>query len=274
MNNVHNLRVGYDNILKRSGVAISASTAAVGLPASNILHPYRTKIWQGTSNSDETLYIDFGDTYTVQDIFMFNVNVKEMHAYDPDNGLSFGVTGSTNAAHSPVGVGGVIDYSENINTLHYRFTSAQNMYRYWKFDIIWEGGSFGDNPNAEVGYAYMGVAVDLPYSPDVHVNYKDPSSNVYSIDGQRAAFVRSRFRTVDFTIEEGLAPNTTNLVALFDAVGFSTDFVLSLDPLATAFALYPDAYYDYVMYGRLTNWNMQHVADGAYRVTVSFEEAR
>jgi hypothetical protein len=187
------------------------------------------------------------------------------------------VLAATNAAFAPTAVTAPIKNIHDGYPIAVHSFSSNQLYRYWRISVNVSAGYFDA---AEIGYIYMGVSTDVDYLPTFRIGYQDPSKSVYSISGQRAAFVRDKYRTVS------LATSDLEDMDLHDAIEAGSsqheDFILMLDPAGDqlGYGTLPgitgplEGVLRYTLYGHITRYNMQHRTFGASRATINFEEAR
>jgi len=132
--------IGYDNYLYR-GAAVSASSQAVGFPASSVTNPLTYERWLANpSDSDPTLTIDIGAQQDINYIGIgaHNIVGDVVVESSPDGSTWSVVTGGT----SPAGRSRAMMFIFNAVTA-----------RYWKIKL---------GAAAEIGVVYIGRVLEMP----------------------------------------------------------------------------------------------------------------
>jgi hypothetical protein len=253
----HTARFCYSNVLTTGAVSITSSSDTTSLPDDNVTHPWRTKVWRATNNSLEWVQFNLPSAQAVQQVAIFNHNFTA--------GATVTLLGATNADFSPTAL--TTPLTNNATSILHNYSSPET-YQYWRLQI--EDSTNADN--VEVGFAFLGEYVEFDYRPGFRYQVIDPSESVFSDGGQRASYVKDKYRAVGFNL--GDHDTLNDLENIIQTVGFNTDFVLMLDPDGVAFDNIPDGLYRFTLYGSLVNWEHDHRMAGVFNTPVGFEEAR
>src|SRR3990172_264300 len=67
------MRILYRNLIDASDVTIAASSEGSDLPAVNVAHPFRSRVWRtGTSIANEWIKFDLGSAMAVQAVILLD----------------------------------------------------------------------------------------------------------------------------------------------------------------------------------------------------------
>lgn len=253
----HTARFCYSNALQLSGVGITASSQGTTTPDDNVTHPWRTKKWQATGNSDEYVQFNLPAAKEVQQVALFNHNFT--------SAATVTILAATNSAFSPTAVT-TSGLTFNSNVLLHAFANGQT-YQYWRVRIQ----DSTNAANVSLGFAYMGPFKEFDYRPGMQYNVIDPSPVVRSWDNQKARYQKTKYRAVGFQIGDHL--DIEDLQNIIETVGLGKDFVLMLDPQNNSFDNITDGLWRFTMYGSLVSWEQNHRMRGVFNTPVGFEEA-
>ena len=67
------MRVFYDNLIDKTGVTITPSSQVSTLPASNLAHEFRKRVWRtGTSTAAENVVFNLGSAKAVTSVILLD----------------------------------------------------------------------------------------------------------------------------------------------------------------------------------------------------------
>lgn len=210
-------RILWDNLIDGSAVAISASSEASDLPATNVAHPHRTKVWRtGTATASEYVRFDLGAAMAVQAAVIINHDLTGSDAVALQGGASAGATTVNQAMTYNAGA-------------MFAVLSAEQTYQHWQIAIT--------KPSAgvtrDVGRVFIGPMIQLISSPDIHairIEWQDETKRDRSLGGVAYSDLREKYRRVRIPLPFLEATEAEALDLAVQYVGIGIPFFIQLDP--------------------------------------------
>ena len=252
-------RFCYVNWVTRPGAGVSGSSQQITLPDDNIQNPQRVRVWEATGNTAEWMQVNLPSALPVDQLVVLDHNWTA--------GATVTLVGSANAGFSPPAI--TIDdipFSSDYGVAAYAVPSTLS-YQYWRL-LVEDSGNADD---IQIGYIFLGPKVDFDYRPGFNFKQPDPSVEVFSDDGQRSLYVRSKYREVRFNIGDEL--DLTKLTGFYRWQG-KRDFILMLDPDNDQFDNVTDGQFSWTMLGSLALMEFNHRTMGVVTAPLKFREAR
>lgn len=215
------MRVLYDNLAIRSATVVTAGSENADLPASNLKHPHRTKVYRtGASVAAEWLKFDLGSAMAVQAVVLLD------HTLTASDTLIKLQGNATDSWGSP-SVDETLTY--NAGTMK-KYLSAAQTYRWWR--VIFTKSAAVET--RDIGGIFLGPYDEYdrgPAQPDgLSIDPEDASVTDYVPGGQSYSDIRDSrdIITIDFPLI--LDTQMDLLRALAAACGTHTPFFVDIDP--------------------------------------------
>lgn len=219
------MRILYDNLIDYSGVTLTESTQASDLPAENVIHPHRAKVWRtGTSGADETLVMDLGSSKAVQAFVVLDHTLTS-----GDSAIKIQGHSSDSWASPSVNV----TLSYNADVIQYYWGASQT-YRYWRF--IFTKSAAG--VTRDVGRIFIGPYYECDSKPSYDslvITPTDMSDSERAISGATYSDQRDIYHdvTCDFDYVDDTQMDYFKTIA--NMCGTHTPLFVDIDPTNMAY---------------------------------------
>ena len=205
-----------------AAAALTAGSAATGLPAANAQHPDRAKVWRSATNTTgQTLDIDLGSSQAVTCVAL--ANHKRIGSGGLVNLRERGTGGSPGA---PTTIAVIPAQDRDTRTASAFFGSVSA--RHWQLQFT--------NPSVvsdyvELGYAHLGTYFEptVNIAVPAEIARPDPSVIVESVDGQATTARRTKFFRGSWAFRNITEAQLDLYRAMWDALGVSGVFFQHLD---------------------------------------------
>jgi len=212
----------YNNLL--DSATLTASSAATGFPASNLQHPFRTKVWRTTGGTPGTanLVIDHGTAKAVNCVALINYT----WASAPGT-LNFeaNATDSWGAPSFSQALTWAATPSANGNKACIIKTFASQTYRYNRLNVAYAPGDW------DLGRMFVGSYFQPTYNYRIEwtQNVVDPSIIARSIGGQDHIDQIEKFREMGFSFLADTQAQWETYQTMINHVGINKDLFISFD---------------------------------------------
>lgn len=251
-------RFMWENRVDLTATTITAGSENTDLPAANVRHPHRTKVYRtGTSAAGEWIKFDFGSAKTVQAVILLDHTLT-------GSDTSIKVQANTSDSWTAPPVDQAMTY--NAGTIAYYFSDLQT-YQWWR--IIFTKSAAGQT--RDIGRVFLGPYYEAVRSfrhGSLKVTPIDLSETDRSLGGQTFSEIKSIYHKVEGEIGNIADAQNTQMAALATACGTHTPWFLSVDNANKP--------YDLLYYGKtekLSTRNEEMILAGAYLWTTSIEFA-
>jgi len=215
-----NTRLLYENLIDLSGVTIAASSEGSDLPASNVAHPFPSRVWRtGTSTAAEWVKFDLGSAKAVGAVVIYNHDLT-------GSDTLIRLQGNSSDSWDTPAVSITLVWAEDV--IKYFLPAAQT-YRYWR--VTFTKSASGET--RDVGRIYLGPVVVLDEDPDYdnyQVEYVDLSESEEALGGQLWTDERGEYRRVQFAYDGAFQSTIDAVFAAYLAVKMGTPFFVNLYP--------------------------------------------
>lgn len=251
------MRLMYSNLVDFSATAITAGSEASDLPASNVQHPHRGKVYRtGTAAAAEWVKFNLGTAQAVQCVILLDHTLTSGDSTIRLQGNATDSWGSPSVDET---------LTFNAGTLA-KFLSAAQTYQWWR--IIFTKASAG--VTRDIGRIFLGPFIECTKSfryGSPEILPVDLSEADRSLGGQTFSDIKPTYDEIKgefYWIDDAQG---TELKALADSVGTHTPFFLSIDPTNKP--------YDLLYYGKFKKLSAMKIeqAGTAYRWSVGYEMA-
>ena len=253
----------FENIF--DAATLTASSEDSDFPASNLQHPFRTKVWRtsGATAGTANLVIDHGSAKAVTAIILANYNWTEAPGtFD----LEFHTSDSWGAPSATVDLTSVFaatpDSFGNRNVILSTFASKS--YRYNRLNIVYSPGAVPTD--WDLGRIFLGTYFEPTYDY-LYEHYErivDPSYIGSSVGGQEHVDEISKYREKEISFVAQTYAQWRLFQDVVNEVGFSKDLFVAFDP-----DNYPN---EMTWYCKMTGFDQ--VKTSGHRVDMSFKESR
>jgi len=251
------VRIFYDNLIDLSATVITAGSEAADLPASNVQHPHRGKVYRtGVSAAAEWIKFDLGSAQAVQAVILLD---HTLTASDTTIKLQGNATDSWGSPS----VDETITFNAGTMVL---YLSAEQTYRWWR--VIFTKSAAGET--RDIGRVFLGPYVECTQSfryGDAEIKPVDLSETDRALGGQTFSEIKPIYNEIKGSFYWIDDTQATLLKSLSDTVGTHTPFFLSIDPTNKG--------YDLLYYGKFKQLSAQKIEHtyGGYKWSVGFEMA-
>lgn len=213
-----NVRLMWQNLIDVAGVTFTPTSEVAGLPASNLAHDLRTKVWRtGTSVAAENVVIDLGVAQSATCVILL------------DHDLTAGDSAIALEANS-ADAWGAPPFSQVLTRvagpISAFFTSAS--YRYWRLKFTKSAAG----QTRQIGRLFIGPHYECERNPQADgfsIKAEDLSVHGKSIGGQRFSDARAQFDTVNLSFNHLSVAQADQFRALEAYCGEFRPFFVSLD---------------------------------------------
>lgn len=220
------MRAIYDNLVDYSGVTITAGTANADLPASNVIHPFLTKVYRtGVSAAAEWIKFDLGAPKAAQSIAVL------AHTLTASDSLIKIQANATDVWTSPS-----VDQAMTFNaTKMIYWFAAEQTYQWWRF--IFTKSAAGET--RDIGRIFIGPYLELEKAPaqgdGIEIEPRDLSVTRETPGGQSYSSARDIQEDVNIGFPLFTEAGTTSFLTYARAVGTHTPHIISIDPTNKAY---------------------------------------
>jgi hypothetical protein len=186
---------------------LAASSAATGLPVTNIAHEMYTKVWRATGCASEWVSFDLGAAPG-------NVTNLVIKGHNFSSAASIRIQADNHSNFGSLDID-IILYPVT-STLFYTWASNQ-AYRYWRITIADAGNTA---TYVEIGRVFLGTHFAPTYDVSSwSFENIDPSGRLTSTGGQLTANLRSKYKTRTYQYACVPASDKDIWETIFDTVG-------------------------------------------------------
>lgn len=185
------MRLFYTNRIDATGVVITATSEVTTLPASNVVHEFREKVWRtGTSVALEAVVFDLGSALAVTGVILLD------HTLTSGDSL-IKLQGHTSDSWGAPAFSQTLTYAADIIAAVF---STQS-YRYWR--VTFTKASAG--VSRDIGRIFIGTYHETEEAPDydgLNITQDDLSREQTTLGGQVYTELQDEFRIVrcDFSM--------------------------------------------------------------------------
>lgn len=214
------MRVLYSNLADLATTVITAATANADLPASNVAHPHRTKVYRtGTSTATEYIDFDLGSAMAVQCVVLLD---HTLTSGDTTIKLQGGATQGATTVNE------TITFNASVMA---KFLSAAQTYRWWR--VAFTKASAG--VYRDIGRIFLGPYDEYalaPAQPDgLKITPVDLSETERALGGQTYSDIQGIYDEIDLDFPGAVSETQSGqMLALARACGTHTPFFVSIDP--------------------------------------------
>lgn len=257
-----NIRFFFENLF--DDATITASSENASFPATNLQHPFRTKVWRtaGATAGTANLVVNHGAAVAVSAVILTNYSWT---AAPGTLNLEFNATDSWGAPSATEALTWVAtpDTYGNPNLIIKVF--AAKTYQYNRLNVVYSPGAVPTD--WDLGNIFLGSYFEpaLNYLPNGREYTADDSMVSLSINGQRHADQLAKYRKKEFGFYFQTAAQWLYFQDLFNTVGVVKPLWIAFD-----YDSYPNAM---TMYGHLTYFEHEH-SPRTHTIEMEFDEAR
>ncbi len=252
-------RILWDN--KFDLATLAASSAAAGLPVTNLQHDWFTRHWRSTGLSNETIDADLLAALDIRAFFAYSHNIRQ--------GADLAIQADAHAGYGSLSVNDVLAITADMVTYNIigKFWAAAQSFRYWR-QLISDDASGHPDGYIREGRVFLGNYSEISFRPSVYPDKQDvdPSQIFQSKNGQKSANVLPKYTRLRYQWD-GLPPaDIAALRTIFAAVGKTKSFFIcwdSDDPIANTL---------YVK--NVTDWSYPPAGGGYCAFTLEVETER
>jgi hypothetical protein len=212
------MRFFYDNQIDLSGVVFTPTSEVSTLPAENVAHEFRKKVWRtGSISSTERLVIDLGSAKAITSIILLDHTLLQtdssitLEAHTSD---SWGAPSFTQALTWASG------------TISQTFSTQT--YRYWRLSFTKATAA----SSRDIGRIFLGPYYETSIAPD-YDGYEpkliDPSAKEKTRGGQTYTDVREKYSELRVDFSETTNSQKESFEDIADAVGEAVSFFVQVD---------------------------------------------
>lgn len=220
------MRLMTTNYASEAATSVTASTENLRFPSSNLKHPFRSKRWRSTSDTDQSVVFDLATTEEIDSVVLL---------WPLEDGIKLSGSAvlriqanATNVWTSPA-VDQTLTIDNNYVMASHFFSSDQS-YRYWRVTISDPGNA---NGYVELGLVWLGKGLDIPSAQNgFKYQLQDTSKQIVTDFGHRyfdeyptRATVQFQYSNIDYedvqTIEDAFRINGSvkPVMVAFDPLG-------------------------------------------------------
>lgn len=233
------IRFMYDNWFDASGVTLTASTADVDFPVSNIQHPWWTRHWRSTSKTSQWVKWEFASSLAAKAFMLKGHNFSGGHIHLQGN--------ATDSWGSPT-VDWVIDI-EGQDIIQYMDSTFPSL-KFWRVDME---SAMSDDAYFKIGRIYSGTWWSPANNFDNIYRKRliDTSEKVYSTGGQMSANVKQKLKELVYQFSHVTSPDNETFESIFwDYIGQTTPYWICQDA--------DDADKKTMYVENISDWEIQH----------------
>ena len=219
------------NLCTQTATVITASSQQANFAVSNLVNPFRSKVWRSTGCASEWVTFDFATAVQVDTCCLF---------WSKENGpkLTTAATitlqgNATNSWSSPA-----FSTSLSVNNTYsiasyFTANGTNQTYRYWRITIADPLNGFG---YVELGVAFMGVSVALPNTSNgFKYSLTDLSNVITTAFGHRYVDKYPLMAQLDFSYPNIDDATISLLENSFRSRGSSGPVLFAVDPTAAVY---------------------------------------
>lgn len=214
-----NLRIFSTNRYTATATALTASSAAAGLPAAASANPDRSYVWRSIAGTGAaTMDVDLGSSLACTGIAVANVKLVGAGVLELWRGATLGAETTL--------VGTLPTQDRDTRTAFLFFGSQSS--RYWRLKWTNPGAA---SDYAELGYCALGLYTELTRNIVVPADIAriDPSLSAVSVDGQETVARRTKYFAGTWAFADCDETMLGDLRSLFDSLGKHTPYFVVLD---------------------------------------------
>lgn len=212
------MRFFYSNLIDASGVVVTASSQVTTLPASNVVHEFKTKVWRtGVTVADEWITFDLGTARTVQAVAVLAHTLAQTDS-------NIYVQGNSSDSWGAPAFQQLLAWSAG--PIFATFAGAT--YRYWRIKFTKSAA----NVSRDIGRIFLGSfyeTTDQPEFTGYVRGLNDLSTGHRAEGGQVYSNVRPKARTLKLSFSGIPQAQAESFQALAKTVGEHTSFFWQVD---------------------------------------------
>jgi hypothetical protein len=206
-------------------VSVSASSAASGLPASNVQNPLIRRVYRSTDTNTEFLRWDLGSPQTIRQVFIGNHNFSKSASVTFSGNTTSNFTAPATNLTINVATDGLGATLTKTNTF---FATAQT-YRHWRLKVVDPSNA---SSSLQIGRVMAGSAVNprRNLSDGFTRRIIDPSRGAMTAGRQGYFKIRQKYEELVYNLSFLDRTDWIELQAIYNKVGMHAPFVVSLQP--------------------------------------------
>jgi len=215
------MRLFYSNLIDLGVGTITGSSAVATLPAANVAHEFRAKVWRtGTSTAAESIVFDLASAQTVTAFIALD------HTLTASDTL-IKIQGHTSDSWGSPAFTQVLGYAAGPIAAVF----LARTYRYWRFTFTKSSAGV----SRDIGRIFLGTHYETAEQPD-YAGYgetvEDNTQLVKSVGGQTYADAQASYRVIKVDFSDTPQAQSAALAALIAYVGRSKSFFVQIDTSA------------------------------------------
>ncbi|MEW6304696.1 MAG: hypothetical protein AB1705_14570 [Verrucomicrobiota bacterium] len=216
------MRFFYDNLIDASGVVVTTSSEQSDLPAANVTHEHKAKVWRtGSSVALEYVVFDLGSAQSVTSCIIFNHTLLNTDTL-------IKIQGNSSDSWASPAVDETLTWSSGAIFKVF----AGGSYRYWRFTFTKASAGV----TRDIGRIFLGTYYTTTEQPDddgLDIRPDDLSVTTVSRGGQEWTDARPQYRAFHVSFSAINSTQTDNFKTISDAVGEHTPFFVVIDETAS-----------------------------------------
>lgn len=210
-----NPRLLWDNLIDKSGVVLTESSEASGLPVENIINQLRTKVWQtAVALAEETVVIDLLTAQAVTAIILLDHDLTAA-----DSGII--LEGNATDSWGSPSVSETLTWTTGTIKKYF----ASQTYRYWRLRFTKSSSSEA----RQIGRVFLGTYYDQLTLSDLSITPVDLSKSVRAIGGQQFTDIRPQYDNIALGFQLITKAEYDQLKTIVDTIGINTPIFVSIN---------------------------------------------
>jgi len=214
-------------------VTIAATSSDTNFPASNLAHPFRSRVWRSSSVAvAQRVVFDLGSTEEIDSFaLLFNPIAGEGIKLSDTAVIKLQANATDSWAAPAINQTVTLDNAYEVAT---HFFATSQSYRYWAVEITDTANAYG---YIEIAKVLLSKATQLGQTPEIGFTdtLEDQSKTTETPYGHRYADVYPTRRSFEFNYAAMTEADIETLQMIFRRVGKVTPIAVALDPTATLF---------------------------------------
>src|SRR3972149_10324995 len=217
------------NLIDLSGVTISASSEGSDLPASNVAHPFRSRVWRtGTSITDVWVKFNLGSAMALQSVVLLDHDLKG------DDTL-IRLQGNSSDSWDAPSVSESLTFPSDV-IKHY--LSTVQTYQWWR--VTFRKSAAGET--RDIGRIYLGPDQEFARGPakpgGLRIPPTDLSKTYRALGGETYSEIKSMYDLIEIDIPLCPDEQIDQMKALAAACGVHTPLFVAIDPALKPYDLF------------------------------------
>lgn len=223
------MRLMNQNYASQTATTITASSSKARFPVSNLKHPFRSKKWRSTSDTDQYVVFDLATTEAIDSIVI-------LWPIEDGIRLSGSAVVKIQANATNIWTSPAVDQTLTINNTYViasHFFSTDQSYRYWRVSISDPGNAYGC---VELGVVWLGKGLDIPSAQNgFKFGLRDRTKHTENDFGHRYSDIYPKSAKIEFNYSNIDYADIQTIENAFRDNASHTPVIVALDPLATVF---------------------------------------